>query len=205
MRILISGNILPSEEANGDAAFGDGVYLTTMEPQYGMNTILKNNWDGAAVTMDKVEAFYEIQMPCTKAIRAEDERDILVHQGALTLRDYRWNLKNWDGVLLATQHFRVSSSGGAREEVEECMGRYTLDTYVVLSHPALGLVPVYKQDDGDYYLYLSRKGYWSVNDVIGDDDCWLMQDNTGDGDEGRNKKALIFLKEWYTLCTIYGE
>jgi len=39
-----------------------------------------------------------------------------VHEGVLKLRDYKWNLKNWDRVLLATQYFRVSSSGGAREK-----------------------------------------------------------------------------------------
>ena len=37
------------------AAFGDGVYLTMLEPQYGEGKIMKNNWDGAAVSRDKVE------------------------------------------------------------------------------------------------------------------------------------------------------
>ena len=49
-----------------------------MEPQYVIQTIMNNNWDGAAVTRDKVEAYFEIQMPNTMAVRAVDKRDILV-------------------------------------------------------------------------------------------------------------------------------
>ena len=79
-RIMTSGLILPSQTANGDAAYGDGVYLTTMEPQYVIQTIMNNNWDGAAVTRDKVEAYFEIQMPNTMAVRAVDKRDILVYK-----------------------------------------------------------------------------------------------------------------------------
>jgi len=174
-RVLIAGKILPSTAANGDAAFGDGVYLTMLEPQYGEEKIMKNNWDGAAVSRDKVEAFFEIQMPGTKAVRAEDKRDILVHKGDLVLSDYKWNLKSWDGVLLATQHFRVSSSGRAREEQGGSMGRYTLYPQAVLSHAGLELVPVYKHDDRDLFLYLNRGGNWSVGAVIGDDRCKLVQ------------------------------
>ena len=141
---------------------------------------MNNNWDGAAATTrEKMEAYFEIQMPSTKAVRANDKRDILVHKGVLTLRDYKWNLKSFAGELLATQYYRISSSGRAREEHESCMGRYTLYPKAVLSHAGLERVPVYKQDDGDYYLFLGRKGSWYVDEIIGDDSCELKQSIKG--------------------------
>ena len=139
-RIMLEGKLLPSEAGNGDAAYGAGVYLTTLETHYGVDTIMNNNWDGAAATREKVEAYFEIQMPSTKAVRANDKRDILVHEGVLTLRDYKWNLKSFAGSPLR---------GGKRGEHGPCMGRYTLYQKAVLSHAGLERVPVYKQDNGD--------------------------------------------------------
>ena len=42
--IIMKGEIRPSEAACGDAAFGDGVYLTTLKPDLGITTIMNNNW-----------------------------------------------------------------------------------------------------------------------------------------------------------------
>ena len=44
--IVLSGIISPSHAANGDAAHGDGVYLTTLDPRLGRETIKINKWDG---------------------------------------------------------------------------------------------------------------------------------------------------------------
>ena len=77
-------------------------------------------------------------MPNTMAVRAVDKRDILVYKGVLRLRDYRWNLKNFDdGVLLGTQYYRVSSSGKGNEVHGECLGRYTLYRHALPSHVGL--------------------------------------------------------------------
>ena len=75
--IFLSGKILPSLAAKGDAAHGDGVYLTTLEPRLGRDTIKNNNWDGLAGTRDRrVEAYFEICMPSSKVKRTKDKRDI---------------------------------------------------------------------------------------------------------------------------------
>merc|ERR1719369_550040 len=139
-----------------------------MEPQYGMNTVMEKNWAGAAVSKDNVEAYFEMLMPSTKAVRADGNRDIFVHdRDVLELSDYKWDLKSWDGVLLATQYFRVSSSGKARKKRGSCMGRYSLYQHAIINKDAgLEDVPVYKQDGGDNYLYLAN-GYWCVGPVIG--------------------------------------
>ena len=176
-QIMIAGKILQSKAASGDAAFGDGVYLTTMEHKYGIKTIMENNWDSVAATKeDKLEAFFEILMPSNMAIRVKDKKDILVYKGDLKLVDYKWNLKRFDGELLATQYFRVTSSERGGEMRRDCMGRYSLDSHAVTWHHDSNHVPVYKKDDGNKYLYLEGgRGEWVVGKVIGGNVCLLQQ------------------------------
>ena len=57
--ILYSGKVRPSlSSSSRDASYGDGVYLTTLEPRLGRNTIAKNNWDGVARRQDHKMKFY---------------------------------------------------------------------------------------------------------------------------------------------------
>ena len=115
--IIRRGKILPvsdSLEANGDALHGEGVYLTTLEPGHGEEIIKHNKWGGVAATKTTIEVFFEILIPSSKVVRANDTRDIQVHKGPLQLSNYKWSLKNWDGQLLATQFFMVSSDGEQR-------------------------------------------------------------------------------------------
>jgi len=170
--IVLSGMISPSLAANGDAAHGDGVYLTTLDPRLGKETIKNNNWDGLAGSKDKqVDAYFEIFMPSDKVKRAKEKRDIQVHLGALTLADYKWSLKNWDGNLLATQHFMVSSQGEAARHQPLSMGRYTLAKNIV----TCGDSPVYKHVEQDRYLYRSIAGRWCVGSIAGWNKCGLFQ------------------------------
>jgi len=179
MNIVLEGVIVPSLIAEGDASpHGDGVYLTTLDPSYGMQTILNNNWDGAAVSRENVEAYFEIILPSRKVFRAaEKNRDIQVYKGALRLSDYKWNLKSWDtGDLLATQHFMVSSNGEARRLHGSAMGRYSLVQHIVMNNYPLHRVPVYQQEDGNHYLYTISSGVWCVSPIAGDSVCKLKQE-----------------------------
>ena len=77
--IFLTGRILPSKAGNGDAAHGEGVYLTTVDPSLGRETVLNNNWAGGAqISGDKVERYYEIRIPSDKVRRARVTRDIQV-------------------------------------------------------------------------------------------------------------------------------
>ena len=91
--IIMKGEILPSDAAVGDAAYGDGGYLTTLRPDLGITTIVNNNWGGAARDK-KVEAYFALLMPASKVVRAEVQRDIQVHKGCLKLSAYKGVLKN---------------------------------------------------------------------------------------------------------------
>ena len=172
--IFLSGKILPSLGSKGDAAHGDGVYLTTLEPRLGIDTVKNNNWAGLAGNGDKkVEAYYEIFLPSSKVIRAKDKRDIQVHSGALNLSDYKWSLKNWEGELLATEHFMISSQGEAAIIQHQAMGRYTLARNIVMYDG----IPVYKHDEAEYYLFRNKTGNWVVSIIAGHNHYNLSQNN----------------------------
>ncbi|XP_076106046.1 uncharacterized protein LOC143074498 [Mytilus galloprovincialis] len=57
-KILETGKILKSEKKIGDAAGGDGTYLTKMGPSYSRTKIAKNNYDGLTARFyeDKVDS-----------------------------------------------------------------------------------------------------------------------------------------------------
>ena len=170
--IILSGKILP----NGDAVHGEGVYLTTFDPGLGRQTVVNNNWDGLATARRKnykMNSYFEILMPSSKVRRAKEKRDIQVHTGELLLADYKWSLKNWQGELLATQHFMISSEGKAAEDHPESMGRYTLMRSMVTN----GHHPVYKHDDEEGYIFMNADGLWGASDVAGFEECFLRQNS----------------------------
>merc|ERR1719483_240275 len=118
-----------------------------------------------------MECYFEILLPSNKVRRAKEKRDIQIYSGTLCLANYKWNLKNWSGVILATQYFMVSSGGEAAKKKSTTMGRYTLCWNIVMYD---GL-PVYKQDDGDNYLYINKSGNWCVGSVAGHTTCKIFQ------------------------------
>eukprot|EP00092_Neocalanus_flemingeri_P056645 GFUD01067174.1.p1 GENE.GFUD01067174.1~~GFUD01067174.1.p1 ORF type:complete len:194 (-),score=25.74 GFUD01067174.1:46-627(-) len=112
--IFLSGKLHPNLAVNGPAVHGDGVYLTTMDPKRGREQVGRNNWDGITRRQDqKMESYFEILLPSKKVKRAKERRNIQVHTGVLHLASYKWSLRAWNGDLLATQYFMVSSDGFA--------------------------------------------------------------------------------------------
>jgi len=175
--ILGTGRILPSRTGNGDAIHGDGVYLTTLDPGLGREAIKYNNWDGLNINVEeKTEYYFEILIPSNRVRRALARRDIQVYSGALRLAEYKWSLKHWHGDLVATQHFMVSSQCEAAMYYEYVMGRYTLVKNMVMN----GDCAVYKQDEGDHFLYANCEGQWCVGEVAGSSMCVLFQPCDGD-------------------------
>ena len=59
--IFLSGKILPSLAANGDAVHGDGVYLTTLDPSLGKETVGQNNCDGVTSKCDQKIAYKSLK------------------------------------------------------------------------------------------------------------------------------------------------
>merc|ERR1712179_231974 len=77
--------------------------------------------------------------------------DIQVHKGPLKLCDYKWSLKNWDGKLLATQFFMISSNGKAKDKQGCCMGRYSIVRDMVMMQ-GKDCNHVYKREKGGTYM-----------------------------------------------------
>ena len=65
----------------------------------------------------------------------------------------------------------VSSQGEADMYYEHVMGRYTLVKNMLMN----GDCAVYKQDDGEHFLYADCEGQWCVGDVAGSNLCFLYQ------------------------------
>ena len=101
-------------------------------------------------------------------------------KGPLKLIDYKWNLKNWEGDLLVTQYFMVTSDGNAKKSSGRCMGRYTLVRDIVIVHRNEERTPVFKKDEG-HFLYLNIFGKWCVSNTVGEKNCYLVQ-KKADGD-----------------------
>jgi len=151
--------------------YGDGVHLTTLGPALGMD-IVRNNFSGVAGhIMQEFEAYFEIQISSSRVRRANDKRDIQVYPGSLQLSDYKWSLRRTeDSEMLATEYMMIScGSGGAREEHSSALGRYRL----LRSHLTRGQErsPVYEQEEGKHYLYLTPNpdlcdGDWIVSDQV---------------------------------------
>ena len=124
-----------------------------------------------------MEWYFEILMPHSKVSVADEKRDIYVHVGPLQLIDEKWNLKNWNGDLLATQYFMVTSGRKAMEEHSSCMGRYTLVRDIVMvQRENSRRTFVYKNDKGEHFLYETCTGRWCVSRTVGELNCLLAQD-----------------------------
>ena len=72
-QIVLEGKIRPSITADREFFHGD-VYLTTLEPKYGLQAIMNNNWDGAARNREKMETYFEFWLPSSEVKRAKEKR-----------------------------------------------------------------------------------------------------------------------------------
>ena len=118
-------------------------------------------------------------MPHSKVSVADEKRDIYVHVGPLQLIHEKWNLKTWNGDLLATQYFMVTSEGKARDEHNSSMGRYSLVRDIVMMQSGNGIRTfVYKNDNGETFLYESSTRQWCVSPTVGESKCRLVQDKS---------------------------
>jgi len=186
-QIFLSGKILPSA-STADAIHGNGVYLTTCEPSLGREVIANNNWGilglNNQIVIKKMECFFEVWLPSNKVKRAKDGRDIQVYEGVLVLANYKWNLKGWDGKLLATQHFMVRSEGEAARCQSSVMGRYTICGNMVTNDDH----PVYKKDDAEIFLYTFKNGNWTVGPKVGANRFNLFQNSEKSASPNKTKE-----------------
>merc|ERR1711894_274229 len=96
-----TGVIQASGLSGVDAAFGYGVYLTSLSPSMGKHHIVRNNWDGLDPTISKrvasgrVDYAYKIHIPKDdRYIRKVQSypRDIYVYSDYLNINRYSYSV-----------------------------------------------------------------------------------------------------------------
>jgi len=115
-KILMSGEILPSLEQDGDAKMGDGVYMTTIPEWASKKVILRNNYDGAALKDEysrRAEAFIRIPFEDLDNYLAwadgefqTDKRSVFCIGGARPLR-LRWRRGKLTSIKVYEYAFSV--------------------------------------------------------------------------------------------------
>ena len=113
--IFLDGKIMPSQAGNGDAVHGNGVYLTTVDPNLGKRTGL--------VSLDfRTRSLRDILTFVSQVTMCEEPETGV----ELDLADYNWSLKSWEGELLANQYIMASSQGKAARKYGSGVGRYII-------------------------------------------------------------------------------
>ncbi|KAL3865440.1 hypothetical protein ACJMK2_042830 [Sinanodonta woodiana] len=88
--ICRDGKIKESLSDGADAAFGQGVYLTSLGPEWSANEVIINNWGDAQVGISqyvsKVQFIIQVSVQEQNVIKAPDGRDIYIHKGEIPKR-----------------------------------------------------------------------------------------------------------------------
>ena len=174
-RIIRTGRVLASLESDGDAAYGNGVYLTQLEPQTipfhpdqtSKIDIARNNWMNVSPeALKKTENYFVFDIPESdvKDTKAKNRNIFLFgDMNDLLLHKYPWWLKNYDSnKIIASYKYSVMSFGPAFNHCPHVMGDY------VITEETVNGRPVYQHDDDKgpkLYLSMSTKGCWFVGPV----------------------------------------
>jgi len=175
--ILRSGKILASLEfmQNGDAGFGNGVYLTKLEPETSTKSeIALNNWMKTGPPfIKKTQNYFVIKIPdCdVKDVSANGRKIFLLNgRNDLFLRKYSWWLRNHDTQqIIVSYKYQLASLGPALSAHGDKMGNY------IMSEDAANGRPVYKHETSSYCLFMGSRGDWYVHSDTGEDKGWFGQ------------------------------
>ena len=113
--IFLSDTIKLFLGAIDDGVHGNGVYLTTVDPNLGKRTGL--------VSLDfRTRSLRDILTFVSQVTMCEEPETGV----ELDLADYNWSLKSWEGELLATQYLMANSLGKAARKYGSGVGRYII-------------------------------------------------------------------------------
>lgn len=97
---IIASGIIYASRIN--AAFGKGVYGTTISPSEGRKKVSENNWDAGEdwqilESQGRADCAFKIKIPRQNLKQAISNRNILIHEDNICLADYEWELLEWPG------------------------------------------------------------------------------------------------------------
>jgi len=191
--IIRVGKILASLKtmANVDGAYGNGVYLTNLDPETSSKQqIALNNWTNTSEsTMKKLKNYFVLDIPASEITdtNATGRKVFLFgHRNDVRLYNYSWWLKDIDtGDILASYKYQVVSLGPASVTHSSKMGVYTMTDDTVNGRP------VYQNacSSRNYmaHLFMDSHGSWGVGPHLGNDNFWLVQ--VGDNSLGPDQNS----------------
>merc|ERR1719319_378844 len=181
--IIRTGKILASLSfmATDDAGFGNGVYLTKMNPRtYTKAQIAKNNWGKTTVPfINRTQNYFVLSIPDSKIKDAtSDMRDIFLfdRKHDLSLHKYSWWLKNYDsGQIISSYRYTLASYGPALV-LDAGLDPPAFGDYIMSDETVNGR-PVYKHKDSESFLFMNSGGFWLVSPIAGEDAGWISQNS----------------------------
>lgn len=155
----------------GDTKYGNGVYLTKLNPETtSKEQIAMNNWTNSNA-IHKVDKYFVIDIPESEVKNTNARgRNIFLYERRMDLRlhKYTWWLKDFDSnQILASYKYQMASLGPASEMHPKRMGVYTMTEDTVNGRPMY-------QSKGNF-LFMDTNGQWGVGPDVGSDDFWLVQ------------------------------
>jgi len=181
-KIIRSGKILASLSftTSDDAGYGNGVYLTTLNPDtHSKHDIAMNNWVKTTESfINKTKYYFVLTIPDSDIIDVSSNGRVLYLLGRksdLSLHKYRWWLQSNDtGKIITSYKFTLSSCGPA--SLVPCL-EYSLGDYRMSDESVNGR-PLYKHEDTENYLFMNNHGGWSVSsEAGGDGGCFIQHSN----------------------------
>jgi len=175
--IIRSGTIQASLKSmiKGDVAYGNGVYLTELNPwTYSKHQIAMNNWVNTSdATMNKLKNYFILSIPSGNIKNTNAEgRNIFLYGNRkdLRLHKYPWVLKDYDSKeTIASYKYKVTSSGPAARKQNNKMGDYIMTDEIVNGRP------VFKRSRQN--IFMDSKGRWSVGKDVGVDKSGIFQNS----------------------------
>lgn len=91
----------------GDAAYGDGVYLTKMGPDHSITSVAKNNFDDRSfwekkLDEGKLDVLIAVTLPDSEVTAVSEDRDIYLYEGDLHFseaEDVKFLKRDGDNVV----------------------------------------------------------------------------------------------------------
>jgi len=163
--IIRSGRIMASlsHEASNVAGFGNGVYLTTLEPETNTKAqISKNNWNQTSESfLKKTDNYFVLNIPKSAVRAITSDRDIYLFSNGMDLRlkKYSWWLKKYDSnQILSSYKYKLDSMGPASTvpALVPYLGDYTMSEETVNGRI------VYEHETSEKFLFMSSCGKWLV-------------------------------------------
>jgi len=165
-QIIRNGKINASLDylSGGDTAFGNGVYLTGLDP--GTHTpaeIAINNWmDDSPEFIRKAEYHFVLDIPDSDVEDySTEDRNIFLYGWKSDLRLWKypwWLMRFGSNKVIASYKYQLTSFGPASEVVPNLLRDYTMIDETVNGRP------VYESSRGSYFLFMDSEGSWMVRE-----------------------------------------